>query len=334
VLADPVVIDDISIRIRVTIGFALSPEDGQEVAKLRSRAQTSMMEAKKRGISQAFRSLPHHATAEANELRILVAIEEMMLEGTFEVYYQPVCRPNGEICGLEALLRMNHPKLGSISPAVFIPIAEESGLIIGLGQWVLERVCMQICEWRNKGIQMVPVAINISGLQVRQSDFANRIVGTLNAFDIPSHLIHMELTETTVLRNISDVLEEMKKLSAIGLRFSIDDFGTGYSSLGRLQEMPISTLKIDRSFVQGITRSTSLMVAAIISLAHALDMKVIAEGIETAEELEVLCALNCDLIQGYIFSQPLRASTLESLLTAGRCTAAAETPSSAQGLCA
>nr|WP_255551450.1 EAL domain-containing protein [Granulicella sp. dw_53] len=318
-LVEPIVIGDISIRMRVSIGLATAPEDGDDVAKLRSRAQTAMWEASKLGISEVCRFLPGYAADEAKDLRIVAAMEEMLKNGTFEVHYQPICQPDGHICGLEALLRMNPPKLGNISPSVFVPVAEESGLILPLGQWVLEHVCMQINEWKRQGIPLVPVAVNISGLQFRQSDFSSRILGTLNSFNIPSRLLHLELTESTVLQNIPDALEEMQRLSANGLRFSIDDFGTGYSSLGRLQEMPISTLKIDRSFIQGITHENSTMVASIISLAHALGMKVIAEGVEEEEQLDVLSRLNCDFMQGFLFSKPLPPRILEPLMSSGSC---------------
>ncbi|AFL89745.1 PAS domain S-box/diguanylate cyclase (GGDEF) domain-containing protein [Terriglobus roseus DSM 18391] len=318
-LVAPIIIEELSIRIRISIGFAIGPEDGNEMAKLRSRAQTAMWEARKLGVSHALRFHSDHYQGEADDLRIVAAIEEMLEAGTFEVHYQPVCRPTGEIMGLEALLRMPHPTLGSISPAIFIPVAEESGLIIPLGQWVLERVCSQINQWKQQGLPLVPVAVNISGLQFRQSDFSSRIVNTLDSFNIPSRLVHLELTETTVLRNISDALDEMQKLSANGIHFSIDDFGTGYSSLGRLQEMPISMLKLDRSFVRGITPASSMVVAAIISLAHALGMKVIAEGVEEESELQVLRQLDCDMIQGFIFSKPLPPRMLEPLLYHGRC---------------
>ncbi|WP_212733207.1 putative bifunctional diguanylate cyclase/phosphodiesterase [Terriglobus roseus] len=320
-LCEPIVLGEISIRMRISIGIAATPKDGYFPAELRSKAQTAMWKACGLSGSIACPFVPEYAADEVKDLRIVAAIEEMLANDSFEVYYQPVCRPGGEIYGLEALLRMNHPVLGSISPAVFIPVAEESGLIISLGQWVLERVCLQIQEWRQIGVPLFPVAVNISGLQFRQSDFSSRILGALDAFDIPCTLLHLEMTESTVLQNISDALGEMEKLSSSGLEFSIDDFGTGYSSLGRLQQMPISTLKIDRSFVTGITPATSLMVAAIISLAHALGMKVIAEGVEFPEELNVLRDLKCDLIQGYIFSRPLPPRTLEALLHAGSCDA-------------
>jgi diguanylate cyclase (GGDEF)-like protein/PAS domain S-box-containing protein len=316
-LGEPVVMEKLSIRVRVDVGFAASPDDANDATKLRAMAQTAMTEVGKLGLNHAFHFLPDQTAAEARDHRIIAAMEEMLDARTFEMHYQPVCRVDGVIEGLEALLRMNHPELGPISPAIFIPIAEETGLIVPLGQWILEHVCTQIREWRQRGLPLVPVAINISGLQFRQSNFSSMILKTLASFDIPSYLLHLEMTESTVLQNISDALEEMQKLSANGLRFSIDDFGTGYSSLGRLQEMPITTLKIDRSFVRGTTSGTSLMLAAIISLAHALGMKVIAEGVEQDEELSVLRNLKCDLIQGYIFSKPLHPRELEPLLLAG-----------------
>ncbi|MBS1814312.1 MAG: GGDEF domain-containing protein [Acidobacteria bacterium] len=315
-LLEPYRIDDVSIRLAFNMGLATAPEDGTDAATLRRKAMSAMAHARTTGAQRPCRFSSEDAAAAREAVRLGEAIREMLQNNSFQVHYQPICAPDGTVKSLEALLRMHHPELGNVSPAKFIPVAEDTRLIIPLGQWVLEHVCRQLSAWAKEGIPIVPVAVNISALQFRSSDFGNNILRTMETFHLPKNLIYLELTESTVLRNAAESLEAMRSIASSGIRFAIDDFGTGYSSLGRLRDMPISTLKIDRSFIQKL-RPNDTLVEAIISLAHALQMDVVAEGVETEEQLEILRSLDCDSIQGYLLGRPAPAKETAEILRNG-----------------
>jgi len=206
-----------------------------------------------------------------------------------------------------------------IPPRRFIPIAEESGLIVPIGNWVLEEVCRQIMDWQRDGLPAVRVALNVSPLQFMRSDFSVQVRAVLNAFQIDPGLIEIEMTETTVMRKLDEIARQMLDLAAIGVQFSVDDFGTGYSSLRHLHQLPIKTLKIDRSFIEriGDPNGTYAIVQAILSLAHSLEMQVVAEGVEHDDQVEILRELRCDMIQGFLWGRPQPASRISSLLPSG-----------------
>jgi len=214
------------------------------------------------------------------------------------------------------LLRLNHPEFGAVSPGKLIPIAEEAGLIVPLGEWVVEEVSRQLLIWRSQGMELVPVAVNASGLQVMHEDFASHLLSTLERYAIDPHLIHIEVTESVAMRNGAGVAEHIAALSGKGIAFSIDDFGTGHSSLARLGDLGASILKIDRSFVMQPTESTkaSSIVQAIITMAHTLGHTVVAEGVETEQQLEGLLELDCDLYQGYLLSPPVSPDKIPDLV--------------------
>lgn len=312
-MSEPTKVDGVSVKLEIKMGIAIAPEDGRDGVTLRHRAISSMTRARKLPGAVMLRYAAKDAEAEMYAARLEGAIREMLEQGTFVMHYQPVCRPDGTVLSLEALLRMPHPVLGMVPPSEFIPVAEQSRLIIPLGQWVFERVCRQIREWEDAGVRTVPVAVNISALQFLAADFCSTIERTMKKFDVPTSKIVLELTESTVLRNVNEALDAMQSLSKSGIRFSIDDFGTGYSSLSRLREMPVAMLKIDRSFVQQMTPEDTL-VEAIITLAHALGMSVVAEGVETAEQLEILRLMGCDSIQGFLLGRPMDADVTAELL--------------------
>src|SRR3569833_127195 len=214
---------------------------------------------------------------------------------------------DGQVEGLEALLRVNHADYGPISPGRIIPVAEETGLILPIGEWVIEEVCRQLGEWQDNGVRMVPIALNVSALQLVQIGFAERLIGILSRFRIQPDQIQLEITESTVMLNEAEVTKQMALLSDIGIRFSIDDFGTGYSSLNRLDRLPLGVLKVDRTFTERLceVNGTRSIVQAIISMGKALNMRIVAEGVELEEQMAVLNEMGCDYLQGFLLSRPV-----------------------------
>jgi EAL domain-containing protein (putative c-di-GMP-specific phosphodiesterase class I) len=236
--------------------------------------------------------------------------------------YQPIVSlGNGSLRGFEALVRWQHPERGLIPPAAFIPIAEETGLIIQIGKWVLVEACRQMSRWQNlsprHGSQQI--SVNLSGKQFLQPDLLGQIREVLRETGLAPHSLKLEITETVVMENIETATRTLEQLRLLGVELSIDDFGTGYSSLSYLQRFPVSTLKIDRSFVSRITESdgTAEIVRTIMNLGQNLGMNVVAEGVETAQQSAQLCALGCEFGQGYYFSRPLDEEAAETLLLSG-----------------
>ena len=318
-IRQPFSVEGYNLEVSASIGIALYPSDGTDAQALWRAADTAMYRAKHSGGNQyLFVSNEISASAsEANEIEI--SLRQALREDGFRMYYQPQYNIDGSLYGLEALLRLHHPVEGMIPPRRFIPIAEESGLIVPIGNWALEEVCRQITEWRRQGLPPVRVALNVSPLQFMRADFSVQVRAVLSAFQMDPGLIELELTETTVMRKLDEIARQMLDLSGIGVQFSVDDFGTGYSSLRHLHQLPIQTLKIDRSFVERITdpNGTYAIVQAILSLAHSLQMHVIAEGVEREDQLEVLRELRCDVIQGYLWGRPQPAICMPEILTSG-----------------
>jgi EAL domain-containing protein (putative c-di-GMP-specific phosphodiesterase class I) len=222
----------------------------------------------------------------------------------------------GPIVGLEALLRWQHPELGLVSPAKFIRVAEASGLIIPIGDWVLRTACSQVRQWQDEGLLAVPVAVNVSALQFRQAGFPAVIKNMLGESGLDPQYLELELTESTLLSNADVMFPVLEELRAMGLKLAIDDFGTGYSSLSYLKQLPVSKLKIDRSFVRDLALNPddAAITAAIIDMAKGLNLKVIAEGVENESQMSFLRAHHCDQIQGYYFSKPLTADQVAERL--------------------
>jgi diguanylate cyclase (GGDEF)-like protein/PAS domain S-box-containing protein len=305
----PLEIGGQALQISASLGVAIYPDDGTDSTELWRAADSAMYRAKRCGGNQAIFVSPEISTSANVASELEHYMRRMLSERGFELYYQPVYSTSGSLCSLEALLRLNHPRLGMIAPERFIPIAEECGLILPLGIWVLEEVCRQSVEWQHRGLKPIRIAFNVSPLQFMRSDFSTEVMRVVSQLELDPQLLELEVTETTVMCNLPEVARQMRSLAALGIHFSVDDFGTGYSSLSHLHQLPISTLKIDRSFVERISavNGTYSIVQAITALGHSLDLKVIAEGVERSDQLEALRRIGCDFLQGYLFAPPMPA---------------------------
>ena len=318
-LRKTMVADQYPIEISASFGIAIYPDHGSDSASLWRNADAAMYRVKRSGGNQyvMVSNEISQTTSESNELEIFM--RRALKEGGFEMYYQPEYAADGSFRGLEALLRLHHPKYGMVPPDRFIPIAEESGLIVPIGNWVLREVCHQGEEWRRGGLAVDRIAVNVSPLQFMRMDFSRHVRELLDEISMSPSCLEIEMTETTVMRNLDDVARQMRDLSEIGVQFSVDDFGTGYSSLRHLHQLPIQTLKIDRSFIERVTDpgGTAALVQAILSLAHNLGLQVVAEGVENRSQMESLIRMNCDVMQGYLFSRPQPASRIPGLVRSG-----------------
>ena len=319
-LQAPVAADGYLIELTASIGIAFYPDDGKDSTALWRNADGAMYRAKRAGGNQFLCMSPEISllASEANELDL--QLRRALRAGGLELHYQPLYKINGDLHSLEALVRLRDPERGMISPARFVPVAEESGLIVPLGNWVLNEVCRQSAEWQRVGLALVPVAVNISPLQITRPDFAGHVTELLALHGLNPHLLGMEITETAMMRNTSEASRQMKILADLGIGFSVDDFGTGYSSLGQLDKLPAQSLKIDRTFIRRMCwpEGTYSIVDAVISMAHSLRLEVVAEGVETQEQWSCLRLLGCDLLQGFLFSRPVPASDVPALLQLGK----------------
>jgi len=303
-----------------SIGIALFGDNDEGVDEIMKQADSAMHRAKHAGSEcvQIFR--PQMQEAAMERLQLELKLHKAVEDRTLEIHYQPqVSMLDGSLVGAETLLRWNDPELGSIPPSKFIPIAEETGLILKMGEWLLNSVCRQINDWNSHPIATpIPrVAVNISPVQFRQPDFVDLVRTTLQRWDIPSEQLELELTEGIVIEQIDWTVEKMNELRELGVRFAIDDFGTGYSSLAYLNKLPLDILKIDQSFVRdlGEVESSTSIVTSIIAMAKLLGFDLVAEGVETCEQLEFLNHHGCETYQGYLYSKPLPIHELTSFLS-------------------
>ncbi len=311
-LQRPLVIEDSTHVASASIGVALYPFDGSDSDALRRAAEQAMARAKHSGYSHLETS-----TEEAREtLDIEKTLRKALEIGGFHMQYQPQVRRDGSVAAFEALLRFRHPKLGMLPPSRFIPIAEESGLIVPIGDWVLQEICRQGMEWKNRLGTEVKIAVNVSPLQFQRADFAKNVASVFRKSGYDPSLIELELTETLVMRDVKESSRQLSHLKRLGFHIAVDDFGTGYSSLSYLHQLPIDTLKIDKSFIDKVTEPTGTrpIVEAVLSLSKSLSLTTIAEGVETAEQYAILDHLGCDIIQGFYFFKPLPVDNVEQLL--------------------
>ncbi|HEU4844668.1 MAG TPA: EAL domain-containing protein, partial [Burkholderiaceae bacterium] len=315
-LATPFQIDGHDIFVTSSVGIAMYPHDGGDVATLVKHADSAMYRAKKTNTGFQFyeasmeQSISEHVRLES-DLRRALELNQL------EVYYQPQSSfATGQIVAMEALVRWHHPTRGMVSPAEFIPLAEETGIIIALGDWVLRTACAQLKAWHNEGLPPLRVAVNLSVRQLLQKDFSRTVEAVLADTGLAPHLLELEITESTLMENAQDTLTALHRLRSLGVRLSIDDFGTGYSSLSYLKRFPVDIIKIDRSFVRDVPQDAddAAIVTAIIALAHSLRLEVVAEGVETMAQLHFLQARHCDLLQGYHLSPAVPAAQFAALI--------------------
>lgn len=316
-MSEPFLLDEREILITVSIGIAIYPHDGRDVDTLLKNADAAMYDAKEKGKNnyQYYRQ-SMNATALAR-LNIEGDIKKAIEREEFILHYQPqVETRTGNVVGVEALIRWQHPEKGMISPLDFIPVAEQTGLIIPISEWVVESACRQNRTWKEDGVADIPVSVNLTSHQFQQKNFISNLRELLEKTGLPPQSLKLEITESTLMKNTEMSFVNLYELSHIGLGLIIDDFGTGYSSLSYLKRFPIHAIKIDRSFVQEINTNTDdeAIASAIISMAHKLNMKVIAEGVETEEQLTLLRERGCDEIQGYLISRPLSADDITAYL--------------------
>ncbi len=300
-------ISDHQLYLTASLGIAMYPRDGMDVSTLRGNADAAMYEAKRNGKDRVLFFTPAMRLRLQERLELDTELRRALEENQLSLNYQPIFdAEGGELTAFEALLRWNHPVLGSISPAKFIPLAEESGLIISIGAWVLEEACRQCRAWQNGGWEGVRVSVNVSTVEFALAEFAAGVERVLDQTGLPGLLLDLELTETAVMRDMDGAIQRMQHLRRRGIRISIDDFGTGYSSLGYLPRLPVDALKIDRSFVAelGTNQTAVSLIQGMISLAHSIGKRVVVEGVETREQLELLKNLGADQVQGFLLGRP------------------------------
>jgi diguanylate cyclase (GGDEF)-like protein len=314
---DPFVIENRELYVSTSIGISLYPNDGEDVDTLLKNADAAMYHAKEKGKNN-FQFFTEALNVEVLERFTLEnSLRKAKENNELQLYYQPQFDIHKrEIIGVESLLRWMHPERGMLFPDTFIPIAQDSGLIVSIGEWVLRTACKQNKAWQIAGYKPIYVTVNISSTQFEQNDFARSVALALSESDLNPQYLEIELTESILMKPIETTSRTLKELKALGVKLAIDDFGTGYSSLGYLKRLPIDTLKIDRSFVRDIMHDPDdrAIVQAIIALARALNLKIIAEGVETDEQLTYLREQGSDGIQGFLLSYPLPTDSLTCLL--------------------
>ncbi|SFF82024.1 PAS domain S-box-containing protein/diguanylate cyclase (GGDEF) domain-containing protein [Duganella sp. CF458] len=318
-LNEPFLIDGHDLRVSASIGISVYPQDGNDAETLLRLADIAMYRAKQNASSDgehiAFYSQDMNKGMQ-ERMRIESGLRQALGNGQLLLHYQPKFEiSTGRIIGAEALVRWKHPERGLVPPAEFIPLAEATGLVVQVGEWVLEAACAQAQAWKEKGLPPIRLAVNVSAREFT-SALPGRVMETLHRYGLEPSWLELEITESTLMHNIERVIGIMDRLTAAGITLSLDDFGTGYSSLSYLKRFPIDTLKIDRSFTTGIPVDTNdcAIASTIISIAQQLNHKVIAEGVETPEQLAFLKDSGCDEVQGYLFSRPLPALEFENAL--------------------
>jgi len=296
------------VYVSTSVGISLYPFDGDDEELLLTNADSAMYSAKKKGRNQFERAKANMAAGGFEKLLLENSLRKALDEDEFILYFQPqVHIKTSEITSMEALIRWNHPDLGIIAPGEFIPIAEETGLILPISDWVLKSVCKKMKEWQCAGYPPVRVAVNLSAGQFLQNGFVKKVKRILMETDLDPSFLELEITENMVMHDVKMAIEVLHKLQDLGVCIALDDFGTGYSSLNYLKDFPINSLKIDRSFIFDIDKnpSSAALTKAIAVLAHDLKLKVIAEGVENYKQLSMVKQFSCDTVQGFYFSKPL-----------------------------
>ena len=319
-LAQPFDLEGHEVFVSASVGIVVYPQDGSTVAELIKNADTAMYHAKSKGRNNYLFYETHMNATAVDRLLIENSLRRALERSEFELFYQPsVDIKEGRIDSLEALLRWRHPELGMVYPDQFIALAEESGLIVPIGEWVLREAVRQVAQWRSAGFSTLRVAVNLSLRQFRHRELMNVIRQAVEEVGLGASVLSIEVTESAFMEDEEDTIARLNEMSEMGIQILIDDFGTGYSSLARLRTLPIHVLKIDRSFVRDITTdpNDASIISAIIAMAHNLQLKVIAEGVETVSQLNFLRSRDCEEVQGYLFSKPLPASEVIEILKNG-----------------
>ncbi len=308
------------LYITPSIGITVYPDDGEDVNIILRNADTAAYDAKfsgKNGYKFFEKSMFDQVL---RKTEVEKALREAVKNNEFELYYQPQVEVStGRIVSLEALMRWKNPELGFVSPVEFIPIAEETGLIVDIGEWVIRAACKQNKEWKNKGYCYDTIAVNVSSLQLRQRGFVELVKNILKEIGLKPEFLELEITESVLMESLEKSVEILNELRKIGVKTALDDFGTGYSSLNYLMKIPIDTLKIDKTFIDNVSTNYSQksIIEGIIIIAHEMALDVVAEGVEVQEQLKILADKKCDKIQGYLFSKPYEAKDIEKILQKG-----------------
>lgn len=317
VLDIPFIVEGHELHVSASIGISLYPQDGTNVENLMRAADTAMYHAKEKGRNNYQFFTP--ALNKAAQQRLVVAnqLRNALARNEFAVYYQPqIDMASGTIFSAEALLRWQKPGQAAVSCGPYISIAEETGLVLPIGEWVLRQACRQLKQWRNAGYPTLRMAVNLSPRQFYQPNFLNKIQQILDEAELPASALNLEITESLLLQRSEDNVAALNQLSSMGMQLSVDDFGTGYSSLAYLQRFPVHAIKIDQSFVRGIGRDSNhtALVAAIIAMANSLELKVLAEGVETSQQRTFLMAHGCPAAQGFYYSEAVPAEEFIKIL--------------------
>jgi len=320
IISQPYVLEAIDLYVSASIGVAMYPEDGQDVDELLKHADLAMYRAKSRGRGtyNFFKTSMDHEVQQRKTIE--TAMRAALENEEFYLVYQPqIDAHDHRVIGAEALLRWNHPEHGSMSPTEFIPVAERSGLIVPIGEWVLEQACMQAKRWLDRGVSPMTVAVNLSPVQFKHHDLLGMVGDVLKRTGLPPSGLHLEITESVVMQETETNLGLLHALREMGVHIVLDDFGTGYSSLSYLTTLPVDKIKIDRSFVTRITSDLvhQSIVKTIVELGNALGKRVNVEGVETREQLDILSRNRIDEIQGFYFSKPLSVTDLDQLIHDG-----------------
>ncbi|HEY9527364.1 MAG TPA: EAL domain-containing protein, partial [Anaerolineales bacterium] len=319
-LAVPHLIGELELHVSVSIGISIYPEDGRDAETLIKSADTAMYQAKENGRDNYKFFEQTMNTRAVQRQSIEVGLRRALERHEFVLHYQPkINLYSNLIVGVEALIRWQHPERGLMPPLQFLPIAEDCGLILPIGRWVLREACLQAQTWMRAGLRPITIAVNTSALEFNATDFLENIRATLDDTGLEPRYLELELTESVLMRDAEFTDSILHGLAGLGVKLAIDDFGTGYSSLSYLRQFPIDTLKIDQSFVSRITSSPddATIVSAVINMGKSLKLRVIAEGVETPEQRTFLLAQHCDEGQGYYFSYPIAAEALATLLQTG-----------------
>ena len=313
-LSRPFQIGEHSVSLRATIGITLFPDDGDDAEKLLQKAEQTMMLAKARSRNR----YQFYIASLDSEMRVRRELDKELrgaLErNEFHLVYQPqVSFEDHSVVGVEALLRWHHPERGLVPPDLFIPLAEQNGVIISIGEWLLDQACHQLRQWHDAGLTELRMAVNLSTVQLHHSELSRMVTNLIQRYKLPARCLEMEVTETGLMEDIAAAAGHLNSLKKAGVQIAIDDFGTGYSSLSYLRGLPLDKIKIDRSFVQDVLvdEDDATIVRAIIQLGRSLNMQVIAEGVESAEQEAYITALGCNEGQGYYYSRPLSASAFD-----------------------